>query len=412
MGKQLSVLVALHHGNLSGVETYAEQVAATGAAASHRVTLVALGADLADKLHGSRAGNADIRVVATEPLPRSGWRSAARQLPTFSLMEAQALLEASLRRLGKRFDVAHLNHPALAKAARPYADRVVVGGWFYPHNPRERMVETWRHTGAIFPKSAAFALKGLSHYWNDRQGYAASDCVVAPTELLAAQLESIGIHAIACPPPGRRVEADPNLIQGNFRRAEGRRQVTVICGNLAHPRKNIRAGIRAVGLLARSGMKLNLELIGHNADALSAELNALPPSVHVQAPGVLPRERVDDSLRSTDVLLVPSLYEEWGYVATEATLSGTPVVAFPVYPFVEILTAPLGMCAKDMSSEALARALTHVLLSEGSRSVVASAAERRFGAEAVGERLSEIWSGVPAGPGELMATAGGHLDRQ
>src|ERR1700682_3549894 len=148
MRKQLSVLVALHSGNLSGVETYAEQVAATGAAASHRGTLVALGADLADELHG-RAGGASIRVVATEPLPRSSWRSAARQLPTFSLMEAQALLEGSLRRLRKRFDVAHLNHPALAKAARPYADRVVVGGWFYPHSPRERMAETWRHTGAV-----------------------------------------------------------------------------------------------------------------------------------------------------------------------------------------------------------------------------------------------------------------------
>ena len=410
MGKQLSVLVALHSGNLSGVETYAEQIAATGAAASHSVTLVALGTDLVDELQ-SRIGTKHVRVVATEPLRRTGWRSAARQLPTFALMETRDLLEGSLRRLGKRFDVAHLNHPALAKAARPYADRVVVGGWFYPHSPRERMLETWRHTGAVFPKSAAFALKGLSHYLNDRQGYFASDCVMAPTELLAAQLEASGIHAIACPPPGRRVETNPNLIQGNFRRAEGRRQVTIICGNLAHPRKNVRAGIRAVGLLARAGMKLNLELIGHNADALSAELNALPPSVHVKAPGALPREQVDDRLRSTDLLLVPSLYEEWGYVATEATLSGTPVVAFPVYPFVEILTAPLGLCAQDMSAEALARALTHVLLSEGSRSLVASAAERRFGAEAVGDRLSEIWSGVPAPPAELKATAAGQVDR-
>jgi glycosyltransferase involved in cell wall biosynthesis len=410
MEKQLSVLVALVSGNLSGVETYAEQIAATGAAASHKVTLVALGAELADKL-SSRAGSSNIRVVATDPLPRAAWRSAARQLPSFSLMEAQALLEASLKRLGKRFDVAHLNHPALATAARPYADRVVVGGWFYPHNALKRMVETWRHTGAVFPKSAAFALKGLSHYWNDRKGYSASDCVVAPTELLAAHLEAIGIHAIACPPPGRRVEADPNLIQGNFRRAEGRRQVTVISGNLAHPRKNVKAAIRAVGLLARSGMKLNLELIGHNADALAAELNALPPSVHVLAPGALPREEVDERLRSTDLLVVPSLYEEWGYVATEAALSGTPVVAFPVYPFVEILAAPLGLCAQDMSSDALARALAHVLLSEGNRAAVSAAAERRFGTETVGQRLSEIWSGVPAGPVALMATAGGQMDR-
>jgi hypothetical protein len=61
---------------------------------------------------------------------------------------------------------------------------------------------------------------------------------------------------------------------------------------------------------------------------------------------------------------------------------------------VEILPPPLGLCADDMSSEALARALQQVLDNGADRSFVAKAAERAFGTEAVGSRLTRIWSGA------------------
>src|SRR5258708_10777118 len=222
-GRQLSILVAAHSGNLSGVETYAEQVACAGAAASHKVTLVAIGTDNAAEL-GERIGTR-VRVLATEPLSRSGWRSAARRMPTFALGELVGPLEQTLRRLGETFDVAHLNHPAFADTVRPYSRRVVSGAWFYPHRPGGRVVETWRHTGAAFPKSAGFAVKSLAHYWNDRKGYSASDCVVAPTQLLADQLEAMGIPGVPCHRPGGRFElndADSPALNG---RVDGRRRV-------------------------------------------------------------------------------------------------------------------------------------------------------------------------------------------
>jgi glycosyltransferase involved in cell wall biosynthesis len=397
-GRQLTILVAAHSGNLSGVETYAEQVACAGAAASHKVTLVAIGPDNAAKLR-ERIGT-QVRILATEPLSRSGWRSAPRMVPTLALGELVRPLGDALRQLGETFDVAHLNHPALAASVRPYSRRVVSGAWFYPHRPVGRMVETWRHTGAAFPKSAGFAAKGLSHYWNDRRGYAASDCVVTPTQLLADQLQAMGIHAVACPPPGGRFELEQRDETDLSRRADGRRRVTMICGDLSHPRKNIAAGIDAVKVLADSGMKIDLELIGGKHEALEAHLAPLASSVRVEATGPLPRGQVLKRLRRTDALVVPSLYEEWGYVATEALLTGTPVVAFPVYPFLEVLGAPLGLCAGDMSPDALARALGRVLDSEPERSRVAASAQERFGAEAIGQRLTAIWSSVPAVAGE------------
>jgi len=72
------------------------------------------------------------------------------------------------------------------------------------------------------------------------------------------------------------------------------------------------------------------------------------------------------------------------------------VVAFPVYPFIEMLGAPLGLCADGMSPAALARALWQVLDGEVDRSLIAATADARFGAEAIGKRLTATWSSDPA----------------
>jgi len=402
--RPLSVLVALLGGNLSGVETYAEQIASAAATASHRVTLVAVGRDLADAAATHLGGG--VRVIASDPMPLSRWRAAARQVPTLALIEMQALLDSRLRALGERFDVAHLNHPALAGTARRYADRVIVGAWFYPHRPRARFTDTWRHTGAQFPRSAGLAVKGLSHYWNDRLGYSACDCVVAPTEMFAEQLRSIGIPALACPPPCRPPALATDQTRELRRRSGQGRRVTICCGDLSHPRKNVRAGIRAVGILAAAGMPIDLELIGGNADSLGAEIRALPSSVDVDTPGRLSREQVEARLRNTDVLAMPSLYEEWGYVATEALLCGTPVVAFPVYPFVEMLASPLGSSARSMSPDDFALDIGRVLEAGSSRSTVRSAALRTFGPEAVEAKLSRIWAGGHAHTEVLIPALG------
>jgi glycosyltransferase involved in cell wall biosynthesis len=268
------------------------------------------------------------------------------------------------------------------------------------------MLEVWRHTGGVFPTSAGFALKGLSHYWNDRRGYAASDCIVAPTELLAMQLRSLGLKAVVCPPPSHRPKSASRAGKGNGHGPGRKRRITVVCGDLDHPRKNVRTGIQAVHRLAAAGVDVSLELIGRNVEALSAVLAALPASVAVDAPGLLPRDQIQGRLMDSDVLLLPSLYEEWGYVATEALIVGTPVVAFPVYPFIEILSPPLGACASDMSPGALAQSLAQVLEDDASRPLVASLAAQRFGEDAVGRMLSGIWSGDAAPERETLAAAG------
>ena len=97
-------------------------------------------------------------------------------------------------------------------------------------------------------------------------------------------------------------------------------------------------------------------------------------------------------MRQAQALLMPSLFEEWGYVAVEAALQGTPVVSLPVYPFPEMLAGRLGRCAAGVGPGAFADAIDAVLAGSD-RDQVAASAEARFGVNAAGQRLLCIWEG-------------------
>jgi len=400
-GPPLTVVVGLHDGGISGVNTYAEHVAAAAAAGGAAVTLLATHASLARMLEARLAGTG-VRVVNLGLAPPTPWQRRRERLsPGYAARRLSAAVHSGLPRLG-RFDAAHANHPALAHAMRPLAGRVIVAAWFHPHAPVGRAIATWRHTGRHFPRSAGLAVKGVLHYRNDVRGYRAADAVVAPTLLLTDELRRAGVPAVHCPPPCRILEgaehaADDVAADGND---NGRRRsrLLVCSGDLDHPRKNVRLAIEAVGLVARAGRPLALDLVGGNVERLADALAGLPSSVAVRRLGPRPPADVHTLMRAADALLLPSLFEEWGYVGVEAALQGTPVVSLPVYPFDEMLAGGLGRCASGMGAAAFAGAIEEVLADPPGRRGVATAAQKRFGLPAVGRRLMSIWADAPARP--------------
>ena len=171
-------------------------------AASVEVTLLATHAALALTLEQRLAGTG-VRVVDLGLGPPTAWQRRRERLsPGYAARRLRTAIRRGLPRLG-HYDAAHANHPALAAALRPLADRVVVAAWFYPHAPIGRAVATWEHTGRRFPRSAGLAVKGFLHYRNDVRGYRVADCAVAPTLVLTEQLRRAGIPAVHSPPPCR-----------------------------------------------------------------------------------------------------------------------------------------------------------------------------------------------------------------
>lgn len=389
--RSLRVLVGVQDAGLNGIETYAEQVALAGAAAGHEVTLLVTTDQIAEQVR-ARNASASLRIVSAGLSAASKSRVLAqRLLPQLHTQRVGEALRRLIREAPHTFDAVHLNRPALA----PYVQgvgQIFVAGWYYPHAPAERLVETWNHTQGALPRRLVLAAKAMAYYAGDAQGYRASTVVVACTETLASQLRAQGLRAVACPPP---VQATPP-VEETTSRVDGELRLLLCCGDLSHPRKNIAHALRAAGLLANAARRVIVRVIGSNAASLEAEAALLPETVSVEFIGTKSPLEVREEMRRADVFLLPSLYEEWGYVAVESILSGTPVVTNPVYPFADMLAGGLGVVAREISASAYADAICRALNHVRGRQL-AEAGERRFGVRAVGSRLTNIWSGIEHG---------------
>ena len=414
----LRVLVGVHDGSVSGINTYIEHVAAAAATAVTDVTLLVADDVLAGDVNTRLAGTG-VRVVSLAMAPPAGIEAfRLRASPAFAAHRLRVAVQRMLRRDRSTYDAVHLNHPHLAFAMRPAAPRICVAAWFYPHSLGARVLSTWDNSGRRFPRSGALALKGALHYRNDARGYRDATVVVAPTQLLAAQLRRCGIAAVQCTPPARVLDAGPATAPA----AGARPRLLVCCGDLGHPRKNIALAIDSLCILGARGAALELELIGGNADALAPQLRGLPASVTVTRRGRVSAREVHARMRAAHALLFPSRYEEWGYVAVEAALHGTPVVTLPVYPFAEMLNPPLGVRAAGASAAEFADAVAGLLDSPPERVAVAARAEERFGLVTTGRALADVWSdrhaaepssrhGRTSRPEPLQPTVDGRMSR-
>ncbi len=402
----LELVVGVAAGGLNGIDAYAEAVADAAAAAGHRVVLLATGDAVAAALR--RRADPAVEVVSLGlPPPTGASRLADRLSYRVQVGRVARALGPVLARLGRRFDVAHLARPPLAAAARPFARRVVVAAWFHPHALGGRVEETWRHTRGPLASRLLLTGKSVGYYLGDARGYRDADLVVAPTRRLSLQLGELGIRAAACPPPVRRAVRDRPAAR-DAQGPDAPRHLLVVSGDLTHPRKHVDAAVGALAELAAEGREVTLHAIGRRGEALLRRAPALPPGAALVVEGPRTRAEVRVAMAAADVLVLPSRYEEWGYVAVEALLEGTPVATFPVYPFAEMLAGDLGAVAAGPGPVALAGAVAKLLDRPRPADLVDRAAAR-FGAEAVGRRLTTLWHQVLARGGALPVAPGTRL---
>jgi glycosyltransferase involved in cell wall biosynthesis len=401
----LRVCVAIQDDGLSGIESYAEQVAIASASAGHDTTLIVTTKQVANAVRARLASASfeSIKVVDTGIKPRTAAVVLAdRLVPQLHTQRVGDAFVRTLKKLGVAYDVIHLNRPGLAPWASPFGARLFVAGWFFPHAAGPRLAETWRHTRGFLPRRALITAKSLSYFAGDDRGYRAATSVVTCTEMLASQLRSQSLRAVACPPPVRvpRHEAAEYLPTG---KGDGALHLLVCAGDLSHPRKNLNDAIRAAASLARPGRPVVMRAVGANSDALEpkAQRAKVAPGAHfeLQSLGILSPAEVQREMRRSHALVLPSLYEEWGYVAIESILSGTPVISYPVYPFADLLTGGLGVVAEERTPTALAAAIERGLGLPRGLALV-KAGEARFGSRAMGALLTQIWTDSQERPRE------------
>lgn len=280
-------------------------------------------------------------------------------------------------------DALHVLSPGMA-ALLPRGPHVSVQAWFHPPRLLARLRTLLPFTARRILYPVSLAVHVQSHL-SDLAGYRRADLVLANTEVAAAALRSRGFEAVCVPPP-IEVGAEPLLPRG------GEALRLAFC---SHPLTLKRKGLRFLfeALPAVRRRPLQLTLVGGMDPSLEEGVERMRSAgIDVRVLGRVPRDDYLELLaRETDLLLFPSLYEEWGYALFEALGKGVPALAFDLYPFSEIIDEQTGMLVKPRDAEVLAdaveRAASGVL---PDREDVRDSARARFGGDHVARRILEL----------------------
>lgn len=323
------------------------------------------------------AGNV-VRLERPPPPLRTRAGRTGAFLPA-KLVTSRALARA-LRR--EPVDVVHAYSPGLA-AALPRDVRSLAQAWFHPPRLQARLRTLLPFVGQSPLYPAAAMVQAQSHA-SDLLGYRRAGLVLANTPTAERALRARGFRTACVPPPIYVPDVLPEDQPGEVLRV-------AFCG---HPLNLRRKGLRHLlkALPATQTRPLEVTLVGGLSSELdSAIATARSAGVEIRLLGRVSREEYLEQLeRRTDVLVFPSLYEEWGYALFEALSRGVPAIAFDLYPFFDIVDADTGRLVAPGDAHALATAIDEAAagaLPPPTR--VIESTRRRFGSGAVVTRLLE-----------------------
>jgi glycosyltransferase involved in cell wall biosynthesis len=308
-------------------------------------------------LHLARGRASRVREVPGEPLPT--WQVGYPNRPAAAGLLAAAA--AGLRRLPAR-DLVHA-HFFLAGAPAALLSRkplVVSEHWsvFLPEDPlglspplRAAARLAFGRAGAVLPVSRALE-RGILE--------------VAPrarTSVVPNVVDTDLFHPGGEPEPGRL------LAVGLFYEAKG-------------------FDILLKALPDVPGARLDLVGDGELRPELELRARGLPVTFH----GRLPKPAVSELMRRAQLLVLPSRFETSAVVGLEALASGLPVVGTRVGAIPELLDDDgTGELAEPGR---LAEAIRRALDRDFDRPAIAARARARYGREAVGRQLAEIYGSL------------------
>lgn len=288
--EKLVILVAASQGGANGIETYTQTLVRGLMARGHRV------------VHASRNGNASDSVWHLPP--RRG--KVRRVLGAAESLTTHRSLVRTATDIGA--DIIHATYPEFT----PKGFATAVTAWHTSTSVSDR----WR-TRLIHGEHGRWS--GAVFAMTDLLAYARSSVVVGVTQQVVERVIQAGYYARWIPPfIMDECIAPPSPVRDQ--------SCLLVSRWLDDTRKGLPLAVAAVAELRRRIPAARLVLVGGFHDPSVAE--GLPEFCEVR--GVLERSQISNLARSCGCQLVPSLWEEFGYVVLEGLASGIPVLCSPL----------------------------------------------------------------------------------
>lgn len=351
----MKVLLAGLMGGSNGIEVYTRRLACSLARRGHEVVV----ADRSPENQRRELEDPDVAVV---PTARKNWK-LRRVAGPFESVRAHSDIRDLATTM--RADVLHVTYPELVpRAGVP----VVVTAWHPVTGIRDRArTRREREQGSAWSEALYAAA--------DRRAFKRASALVPISPAVAEAISASGLEATVVPP-----FIEDSLIRPRERRESS--DCIFVARYLDDPRKGLDLAIAAVSAVRRTHPDVRLVLVGERTTRASEQLPAF-----CDLRGLLPPEDVSRAMSAAGCCLMPSLWEEFGYVALEALAAGLPVVCPPLSGITALDTN--GIFATEREAEALA---------EGVRAALDSPDEVRFPAEATAShavsRLTELYNSL------------------
>ena len=285
--------------------------------------------------------------------------------------------------LNSAFDPTFTIVPLVARALGLIPDVPVLlapRGEFYPH---ALALKAWKKRPYLAFARAIGLYRGV--HWQ------------AADEVEADQIEQLfGVGVGASAADGGRVLIAPNIVpdlvspEGDAPHrasADGRRTLSIAFLSRIVPKKNL---VHALGVLAEVSAPVELTVYGPIEDTdywarCSRLISALPPNVKVEYGGIIPHERVVDTLSAHDLFLLPTFGESFGHVIREALVAGLPVLISDQTPWQHVAKVGAGWAFDLADRAAFVAAIERVAAWSDDERAAAREAARGCGERGVDE---------------------------
>lgn len=342
-------------------------------------------ADVADirVVHLERAagrGLVDLPRVAGEEPPtwRARYRRFGKPLSVAGFLLGPLAAARRFERRGWRPDVIHAHSflsalPALLLRARLRVPVVYTEHWtiFLPENPGELALP--------MRLAARIALRG-------------ADVVLPVSGALGEALRRLE--------PKTRIQVVPNVVDETVFAPDGPRTTKgprrlLTAGLLDTDRKGIDVLLEALALLPdRDGIVLDVVGDGSLRPQYEALAERLGIRQAVTFHGLKPKTELAALMRSADLFVLASRYENNPCVVLEAMASGLPVVATRVGGVPEVVAPESGRLAAPLDPRSFAAAIQDALAGDFDRQAIAKRTHESFGRPAIARQLAAVYEGL------------------
>jgi len=241
------------------------------------------------------------------------------------------------------------------------------------------------HWSAFLPGNPAELAGGMSML--ARIALRGADVVLPVSEAMRSALEAVGSP--------KRTVVVPNVVDERLFSPGGEREpgLLLTAGMLGeNEAKGVDYLLRAVALV--EGVRLQVVGDGPLRHAYELLARELKIDGRVEFLGYLPKPDLAERMRRADLFVLASRFENNPCVVLEAMASGLPVVATRVGGLPELVDEDTGLLAEPRDPESVAARVREALEGNYNRDGIARRARERFGREAIGAQLAEIYRSV------------------